>query len=694
MEQENNIDSKIYEERKNGIKVIADQMARKFFNYDENNTKTARSSKQNIYELVFKNNADKRNLKDETEISNIDAKSKKNSDNVKKINQIPDNIDSNINTYMNTKENQNTLINNTNLNTGTNLNTYSNNNNENEIFSNLNTKRSKNSPIEETINDYENISEKETKRRANSSLEKVNSNILEDNDSLDNENMLTNLSNQKEKNKFKKKTIYERGIQNRIKKENKLEKKRKEKKNKLLKELKAYPHFDRNSLEMAENKGYTPIEERAAKIHSLKIFNNIMNQEKNKILKYKAEMAEIKKYKKNYKKFDKNDWDKFVKRQNKWNKKVQYQLKAAIITRDYEENEIFYKPKINSRSKSIIEEIEEENKDYIDEVYYRLYNDFEERQERQKFRNQISLPSFRPKIIKCSSQKFLEANSKKANRCGTNPLLYLKHKNKTQKSYIFNNSMDQKSHELFIDSCNNFTKYINNIHRNEKFNKNYMKFINKSQQTNQQTNNNYSKLNCSQASSGLINSNYIILDNQKLNQKGNTKNNSSAPYLPFNIKKMIEKNCKEEEEKKDIDNINKSSEIHLEKEMYRMNYSLYNMEEQKEKNKNEKYNESKIDILNEDSEKIDDKNINANNKSELEQQNEKENIFEEFENSKKNNSKSKNEIINSDESDKSENNFYKIDIRDTTPNLIKENIILASKDYSDFFDVPDLEDDA
>ena len=98
---------------------------------------------------------------------------------------------------MNTKENQNTLINNTNLNTGTNLNTYSNNNNENEIYSNLNTKRSKNSPIEETINDYENISEKETKRRANSSLEKVNSNILDDNDSLDNENMLTNLSNQK-----------------------------------------------------------------------------------------------------------------------------------------------------------------------------------------------------------------------------------------------------------------------------------------------------------------------------------------------------------------------------------------------------------------------------------------------------------------------------------------------------------------
>ena len=93
-------------------------------------------------------------------------------------------------------------------------------------------------------------------------------------------------------------------------------------------------------------------------------------------------------------------------------------------------------------------------------------------------------------------------------------------KNKSKKSYIFNNSMDKKGPELFIDSCNNFTKYINNIHRNEKFNKNYMKFINKSQQTNQQTNNNYSKLNCSQASSGLINSNYIILDNQKLNQIG------------------------------------------------------------------------------------------------------------------------------------------------------------------------------
>jgi hypothetical protein len=236
------------------------------------------------------------------------------------------------------------------------------------------------------------------------------------------------------------------------------------------------------------------------------------------------DLAEIKKHK--YKKFDKYDWNKFINRQKKWKKNIQYKKKAAILLKNNEEDEMFFKPKINSRSKSIIEGIGEEHKNYIDDVFDRLYNDYDEHIERQKYRNQQSIPSFKPKIIKCNSQKNIGYDLKKINRYESNPLMYLNKKNYTKKSYNFNNSMDKK-HELFIDSCKNFQ---NIMKRNKNFNNNYMKFINKSQQTNQQTNNNFSNINCSQASSGLINSKYIILDNQKKNEK--SSKNTSAPARP------------------------------------------------------------------------------------------------------------------------------------------------------------------
>lgn len=665
----NNI--KIDDKNQNGIKILADQMAKRMleFDLDENNRNSL--SQEKIIKLLMA-------LREkETEAENL--KENDNEDSTK-VNQNQE-INSNINTNVNTKENnQNTIIN-TIANTGSIINT----NNENEFGSNLNTRRSKVSLIDELINEYKinpteiNIDKTIEKEKK----ENINYTFDDDSFHINNNINTTNLSIKIKKTK--KNTIYDRCIHDRKIKQMKLEKKRKEYEMKTLKLLTPHPEINPLTDKYLENIEYIPIEERAAKIKNMKLMKICINEQhlSNKELE---DLAEIKKHK--YKKFDKYDWNKFINRQKKWKKNIQYKKKAAILLKNNEEDEMFFKPKINSRSKSIIEE---ENKNYIDEVYDRLYNDYDEHIERQKFRNQQSLPSFKPKIIKCNSQKNIGYDYKKINRYESNPLMYLNRKNYSKKTYNLNNSMDRK-HELFIDSCKNFQKQMK---RNNNFNNKIMKFVNKSQQTNQQTNNNFSNINCSQASSGLINSKYIILDNQKKNEK--TSKNSSAPFLPLNIKKMIENNSKEDDE---LENINKISKRNFEKERYKLNYSLYNMEESKDKLKNENYNESEIESLYAGTERIGNNLINRNenslniNNSELisHREKEQERILEELEKAKKIISKNKGESLDS-ESNEYENNTYKINIRDSTPLLIKENKILASKNYSDFFDIPDLEKD-
>ena len=698
MEKEYNFDEKINPKRKNGIRILADQMARKFFGYEGNEPKNSLLSKQQIYDLILRqgdNNLSSIKSNETDNFNNPKIFTKDNKYN-RKINQSQE-MNSYNNTNINTKENnQNTIIN-TNFNTGTNLNT----NSFNENYSNLNTKRIE---IDESIYD----DKKESDKNIEISIERISSYRLDEftDDSFDNTNIMNN--NIKKFGKIKKRTIYERSILERERRENIINKKRKEKVIKMFKELKPYPEMDPYSEEIIENKEYIPIHDRAAKIQNMKLFQNIMNEQRNKAKKLEQEKEEIKKYKRHYRKFDQDSWDQFVKRQKKWNKKVQYKKRAAIIIRDNEENENFYKPKINDKSRAIIEGIEEESKNYIDEVYIRLYSDYEEHEERQKFRNQQSLPSFRPKIIKCCSQKMFGFEQKRTDRCATNPIMGLKKNNKNKKSSILNKSMDNKNPEFFNDSCNNIENYYKNINRNDKFNKKYAKYINKSQQTNQQSKNNYSNLNCSQVSSGLINSKYIILDNQKLNNKGKSKNNSCVPFLPYNIKKMIENNCKDEEEK--IEPVDKKNKIieqqNVNKEKYHFNISLYNMEESKEKIKNEKYNESEINALEEGenfndskvSDKLNDIDINGNSaelklQREKEREKEREELLMKLEKGQKIINKKEKESIDSEKSNKIENDIYKINIRDTTPLHVKENTVLASKDYSDFFDFPDFEEE-
>ena len=667
------------DEKLKGLQVIADQMARKFFDYDEINQLMSKKSNEEIYKYIFDTNINNDNIK------SIETDKQKINDETNKPNIIQD-LNSNINTNMNTKENQNTLIN-TNINTATNENTFPNNNLniENEINSIRENKKNKSSLIDETINNFKNDSIQDTSNDISISIEKVNTKAMKNfsNDSLDNIDIIeTNDYNKQTKSSLRKRTIYERGFDLLKKRENKLNKKREEKKNKII-QAQRYPDIDPYSEKLMENK-YIPIQQRAASIHSMKLFNNIIAKEKNKLKEYQDDMIELKKNKFRNKKFDQNNWNNFIKRQKKWNKKLQYKKKIAMIVQECEEQKFYFKPYINERSKSIIQEIEDENNDCIDDVFSRLFNDFEEHEERQKFRNQQSLPSFRPKIIKSNSQKIIEYNPKISKKCGTNPILYLNNIRKTKQSSKINKSADEKYQQsLFIDSCKNFCRKFNCKDRNK--DKKYLKFINKSQHTNQQSKNNYSNMNCSNISCGLNNSKYIILDNKNINKKGKAKYNLSAPFLPLNIKKMIEKNCKENNEE-DLIISNKLSKKNNEEEKYNFNHSLYNIENVKEKDNdkktNEKYNESKLDSLYIDTER------NNSEKSK------KYDINNNKSNSKlsKYNKKSLNTHNESIDNDDIDNNMYKINIRDTTPHIIKENKVLASENYYDFFDIPDIKE--
>ena len=667
------------DEKLKGLQVIADQMARKFFDYDEINQLMSKKSNEEIYKYIFDTNINNDNIK------SIETDKQKINDETNKPNIIQD-LNSNINTNMNTKENQNTLIN-TNINTATNENTFPNNNLniENEINSIRENKKNQSSLIDETINNFKKDSIQDTSNDISISIEKVNTKAMKNfsNDSLDNIDIIeTNDYNKQTKSSLRKRTIYERGFDLLKKRENKLNKKREEKKNKII-QAQRYPDIDPYSEKLMENK-YIPIQQRAASIHSMKLFNNIIAKEKNKLKEYQDDMIELKKNKFRNKKFDQNNWNNFIKRQKKWNKKLQYKKKIAMIVQECEEQKFYFKPNINERSKSIIQEIEDENNDCIDDIFSRLYNDFEEHEERQKFRNQQSLPSFRPKIIKCNSQKIIEYNPKISKKCGTNPILYLNNIRKTKQSSKINKSADEKYQQsLFIDSCKNLCRKFNYKDRNK--DKKYLKFINKSQHTNQQSKNNYSNMNCSNISCGLNNSKYIILDNKNINKKGKAKYNLSAPFLPLNIKKMIEKNCKENNEE-DLIISNKLSKQNNEEEKYNFNHSLYNIENVKEKDNdkktNEKYNESKLDSLYIDTER------NNSEKSK------KYDINNNKSNSKlsKYNKKSLNTHNESIDNDDIDNNMYKINIRDTTPHIIKENKVLASENYYDFFDIPDIKE--
>ena len=166
--------------------------------------------------------------------------------------------------------------------------------------------------------------------------------------------------------------------------------------------------MDKKSKKIIKNqKNYVPIEERAAKIHSMKLAKQILIEKEKKYQKWKEEMDAIYIRKMRTKNFDKEEWDEFVKSQYQWKDEVQYKIRAAQIFRKNVYKKYYFKPNISKKSKSIIKDLQKGNDSFIDEVFVRLFNDYEEHKERQKFINENSLPSFKPKISKKQFTKII-----------------------------------------------------------------------------------------------------------------------------------------------------------------------------------------------------------------------------------------------------------------------------------------------
>ena len=699
----------IIEENLTNIKTLADQMARKNFEFDIDNLKKEKLTenyntksnklvnkkfpKKNSSIKASKENSSKKLNKNDLNSIINKSKNKLNQSFIK--NDIPDSgkfqdINTNI---INTNTNLNTNIN-TNLNTATNLNSRLNtnsnnnqinnegNNNENEIYSDKNShicpinenssNISSNQDINKEINQNNNKNESEINESKNEIVKKEDNIIVEIvnpaffkkefDDSFDSINKNTKIKVNKKfiKSKMNKSTLYEREIRNRKRKNEKLEKKRKQLQNNEIKFLKQGPEIDRTSEQIIENKElYIPIDKRAAKIHSMKISQRILNEENKKLKNIEEENKQLYILKSNSKKFEQDNWDEFIERQYQWKNDVEYKKRAANVFRDNINKNHYFKPKINVKSKSIIKNIQNGNESFVDEVFIRLFNDFEEHNERQKFRNEQSLRTFKPKIPKNYSQKLLTSNLKKPHKSGTTSIINLRNNDNIKKKYNLGSlsgngnkiSSKAKSENLFYDIYNNnIEKFIDKI-GNKKH------ISNKTQDPTQPTNNEQTKINYSDIH---------IYENAK-------KTKSPKNLNTYNTEGIAEKS--------NIDDI-----------IFDGN-NFYNIEEEKNTIKS-KYNEGE-ELENKDCFE----NLNLNeyqiHKNKIVNINKNSNIIEkinDLERTRKFYGQSQNETINSDDSKFSENSLYKLNIRDSTPHLVKQDIILASKDFSDFFNVQELDD--
>ncbi len=282
-----------------------------------------------------------------------------------------------------------------------------------------------------------------------------------------------NLKSKKNKKRMK---IYDREIKH-LKYKNKILDAKRQKLNKEEENLmKESPGLNTMSNYIVQKKGnYIPLFQRANQIHSQHLTNIIINNQKKKQKIIEDEQKEIL-LNKNDKKYNPEDWENFIQKQFKWKNDVIYKRKVAESLRENNNNETYdFKPKINNKSKKIIERKKEKNK--ID-IFTKLYNDKEEHDERQKIREVLSLPSFQPKI-----NKYKPKEKKKFNNFNSNKNIILEETYKRNKREIENEILLRKLNELENNYEINEYKEIEEDNKEESINKNSI--------NSKETNNNY-----------------------------------------------------------------------------------------------------------------------------------------------------------------------------------------------------------
>lgn len=748
-------------------------------NKNSNNINTKNTKTKNMASNSNeKNPALNTNSNEQNENENIDSKLNQGNMSKEEAN-APDGKSNIINTNANLNTNQNTY---SRLNTYYNINTNNNINNKNDLNNNLdrdeNNESNQNS--QNNSNSINNSNDDESDKLKNFEKNNKNINIIENNDNIylniqENKFNKKNINdNKKEKDEYieeeiifspsfeysfndssddtnisrsnninsksKKLTLYEREMRNREVRNKILEKKREQNIINEVKNLKPYPKMNKNSEKIINNQiNYVPIEERAAKIHSMKLAQRIIIEEEKKYQEWKKEMDELYNKKIRSKNFDKEEWDRFIKSQYQWKDEVQYKIRAAQIFRANVYKKYYFKPNISKKSKSIIKDIQKGNDSFIDEVFVRLFNDYEERKERQKFINDNSLPSFKPKISKNSSQKLLYKNGKIPNRCNSNSVMSIskinnskndfrndiynnfdknktrnKNKNKkvpkTRSQNIINginihnnekNSVNNKSYNAIKDTNDKNSLKINNSFINQNGNNkiNKKQIENKSQGPTQPTNNtNANNYNQTEMNNDLFGCKYIILENPLVRSfinKNKDKTNSQikikpvVPTLPIQENNTIENNCEKLNDSKDqnIYGISQEGQSYFAQSHYDDDEEIKNVKNKIEK-KIEDEEKEYDDYYNVDMNQNDEESSNKKLPNDSLQDS---NIFEKVESmnnldkTKKYGRQAQNETLNSDDSKFADNNLYRLNIRESTPLMIKQDVVLPSNEYSDFF---------
>ena len=275
--------------------------------------------------------------------------------------------------------------------------------------------------------------------------------------------------------------LYEREKKYLIRKNNSLKKKKELELQKQLSNLKD-PSINQVSINiLSQNTDYIPIQERSSQFYNVKKFHNTINEKKNqiqKIEKENKEHSELKKIK-SQKKFNEKDWNNFIENQKSWQKQKSLKNKAVELMRESIEINLRHKPKIDLNSKRIINNMRK-TINYQEDIYDKLYNDFNNMQERNKFKMYCSMPSFKPVLNRGIKKNLFKNNKFNENNKNNNRsmekqietiiqkhLKNIKTKNDIKRSKIKNKTLVHNLSGINFNSKIKNKNIKNVIHRND-----------------------------------------------------------------------------------------------------------------------------------------------------------------------------------------------------------------------------------
>ena len=453
--------------------------------------------------------------------------------------------------------------------------------------------------------------------------------------------------------------IYERSMIYLKKRKTKLKKKQEFYLNQETKDLKKKPGMNERSIILSQGE-YIPIENRAAKLHSKRLTQIILNEEVNKLKQREKEEKEMSE-KINTRNYSPREWNEFVERCFKWKKELLYKRKAEEIKNNMQDIKINYKPRINENSKKIMRKIMNKGNTSVDDVFTRLYNDYEEHKERQQDLENKNKPSFNPIV---NNSKF-------------NKNLYQKkpYRNKSYDNSYENFVTDESKSNFFLES-----QITINDGKLRKKKKRALRFVNKNKadinkktlEENINYNRSYKPTQATNHTTLYMNTDNNMNNKIKFKKYMNTENNymnteshlmTNQNYLPTDINIFSDEN-------RIIDELNENNN---------------SLSYKKNKNKNYLDNMGEYDDINKKS-----NNQSNNQNSSNRELNYEDRILKELDEAKIKNKERLEKNMNNEESKNNDNSLYKINVMETTPDNEKQNVIIPSNKYQDFFDIEEI----